>query len=257
MLECRDNFSIMKYNIAVVDDVISDGELLQKEIRKCFSVNDNSSGFVTSFSDGETLLKDFEPGKFQIIFMDIMMSSISGIEAAKQIRASDSSALIVFTTSSDEFVFEAFPLHPFDYVLKPYDFDRINKIISEALKFFEKTDPFITVRVSRSRYKILLRNILAVQARDHFVELIMTMGNSLLCSMRFGEFEEMLKDDPRFLLCNRGVIINMDYVLSPSRNQESFIMNDSTHFAIKVRDRSKILHAFTQYQISRIRSINK
>ncbi|MBR0075741.1 MAG: response regulator, partial [Synergistaceae bacterium] len=87
----------MKYNIAVVDDVISDGELLQKEIRKCFSVNDNSSGFVTSFSDGETLLKDFEPGKFQIIFMDIMMSSISGIEAAKQIRASDSSALIVFT----------------------------------------------------------------------------------------------------------------------------------------------------------------
>ena len=247
----------MKYNIAVVDDVRLDGELLQRGIQKWFTENAiNSSRTVTCFSDCETFLKDLEPQKFQIIFMDILMDSMNGIEAAKKIRDFDNHSLIVFTTASNEFAFEAFPLHPFDYILKPCNSERINYVMSEAIKFFERPDEFITVRVARSRYEIPISKISAIRADGHFVELVMTMGNSLLCSMKFSEFEELLKDDPRFLTCNRGVIINMDNVLSLSRDKLSFIMKDNSYYPIKIRKRTKILEKFTQYQISRLRGDN-
>ena len=81
----------------------------------------------------------------------------------------------------------------------------------------------------------------------------MSDGNSMLCSMKFGEAEESLMNDSRFLLCSRGVIINMDCVSSLSRDKLSVIMNDGTYYALRVRNRNELIQTFTQYQISRMR----
>ncbi len=241
------------FNIAVVDDRRNDSEKLQRSILRWFTVNHKAPQSVSCFADGLSLLKIFEPEKFHIVFMDIIMDKLSGIDTAKRLRDSDSRLLLVFTTSSDEFAFEAFPLHPFDYVMKPCSPERVGHVLSEAMRVLESPEPSFAARVSRSTYQIPLRKISAVLSDDHFIEVVMTDGNSMLCSMKFSEAEEILMKDSRFLLCNRGVIINMDNVSSLSRDKSAVIMSDGSHYALKVRGRSEIIQTFTQYQISRMR----
>ena len=241
------------FNIAVVDDKRTDSEKLQRSIQRWFTENHNAPRRVSCFNDGLSLLKVFEPEKFSIVFMDIIMDELSGIDTAKKLRDSDSRLLLVFTTSSDEFAFETFPLHPFDYVMKPCSPERVGHVLSEAVKVLEAPEPSFTARVSRSTYQIPLRKISAVLSDDHFIDVVMTDGNSIICSMKFSEAESILAKDSRFLTCNRGVIINMDNVSSLSRDKSSVIMSDGTYYALKVRERNEIIRVFTQYQISRMK----
>ena len=242
-------------NIAVVDDSRIDSEKLQRGINKWLFKNYNDQNFqIESFRNGEEILKIFEPGKFQIVFMDIIMNMINGIETAEKLREIDSKILIVFTTTSKEFAFEAFPLHPFDYILKPFEPERLDYVLREAIKILETPEPFINIKISRSNYKIFLKNISVVLSNNHTVEIITSGGETLTCSMTSKELEKILLEVPRFLECNRGVIINMDSVLSLSKDKESFIMKDGSQYAIHVRRRKNIIESFTQYQFSRIRS---
>ena len=243
----------MNLNIAVVDDTRLDAEKLSRVVQHWLSDSRQHTGTLTHYPNGEELLKNFEPDKYNLVFMDILMQNLNGIDTARKIRLCDNHTLLVFTTGSREFAFDAFPLHPFDYVLKPYESERVIQVLSEAVNFLKAPDPVINVRVSRSVYSIPLRNIAVVEARDHFVELVLTDGRCLLCSMTFGEVEAVLKDDSRFLLCSRGVIINMDSVSSLSRSKDVFIMKDGLRCVIRVRGRAKILERFTQYQILRLR----
>lgn len=247
----------MNINIAVVDDRRYDSEKLQRAIHKWFNENqhlNHTLNNIICFTNGEAILKDFLPGKFQIVFMDIIMNSMNGIETSKKLRELDSQLIIIFITTSSEYAFDAFPLHPFDYIIKPFNCEKIYHVLSEAIRVFDAPDPIITVRVSRSKYKIRLQSISEVIAHDHTVELVMTDGNCLLCSMAFHEFEDMLREDARFLECNRGVILNMDCVLSLNHDKKVITMNDGAIYPIRLRDCAKIIKKFNQYQFSRIRS---
>lgn len=243
----------MNYNIAVVDDKRQDSEKLQRNIHMWFNEHNSPARNVTCFNDGQELLNDFEPEKYNIIFMDIIMNSLNGIETVQRLRDIDDRVLVIFTTSSGDYALDACTLHPFDYIVKPYNSERLGRVLAEAVKFLDPPDERLTVQVSRSRYAIPLRKISAVSSKDHFVELVMTEGNCLLCSMKFRDVEAGLSGDKRFLECNRGIIINMDCVSSLSREKDSFIMMDGTHYPIRTRDRKSIIDTFTQYQISRMR----
>lgn len=246
----------ISYNIAVVDDRRRDSEKLQQSIHKWFADNHEAQRSVSCFNDGLSLLRIFEPEKFHIVFMDIVMDKMSGIDTARILRASDTRLLLVFTTSSEEFALETFPLHPFDYVLKPYSPERVAHVLSEAVRFFETPEPLFAAKVSRNIYQIPLRKISAVLSNDHFVEVVMSDGNTMLCSMKFSEAEEALMKDSRFLLCARGVIINMDCVSSLSRDKSSVIMSNGTYYAFRVKSRNELIKTFTQYKILRMREGN-
>lgn len=243
----------MNLNIAVVDDKRPDTEKLRNEINTWFAEHHNTSRTVTCFPDGEALMRVWRPSMFQIVFLDIIMNRLNGIQTAQRLRCSDSKALLVFTTTSREYVFDAFPLHPFDYIVKPCDPEKLDHVLTEAVRVLELPEPFLNVRISRNIHSIPLSGISAILSHDHFVDVVLANGKCLLCSMAFREAEAGLCGDPRFLLCNRGLIINMDCVASLSRDRESFIMNDGSYYAIKVRGRGKIIADFTQYQISRMR----
>ena len=240
-------------NIAVVDDTRLDSEKLQRGIHRWFTENHDIPRSVTCFRDGESLLRVFEPEKFSMVFMDILMKDMSGIQAAERIRESDAHTLLIFTTASREYAFDTFPLHPFDYIIKPYEPARLGRVLSEAVRILEAPEPMLNVKVSRSTYSLPLREISAVISRDHFVEVVMTGRRCLLCSMSFREVEAELSKHPRFLFCNRGVAVNMDCVASITRDRDAFIMNDGEHYPVRVRGRKEILEIFTQYQITRIR----
>ena len=62
------------------------------------------------------------------------MGDINGVETAKQLRLEDTELLIVFMTTSQEYMFKTFLTHPFDYVMKPYGKKEVEKVLNEAAR---------------------------------------------------------------------------------------------------------------------------
>ena len=118
----------MKLRTAIVEDRKPDAERLEQLLKKAFE-NENIS--CSCFASGDEFLRaDWREG-YQVVFLDICMEGTNGIETARRLRAADPDLLIVFVTSSPEYVWDAFPVHPFDYLLKPYKEEKFEQLAGE------------------------------------------------------------------------------------------------------------------------------
>lgn len=240
----------MNFNISIVDDRKEDRDRLEAGILAFFSLQPRDKINIETFESAEAFLPAFEPGKYHMAFLDIVMDEMNGIELAKRIRTQDPHLLIVFQTTSREYAFDAFPVHPFDYLMKPCEAEELDSVLTEALRVIGAGDPEITVATARDRFNVPLRSVCAAVSRGHNVDLILTNNQSLTSTETFKSISDKLSADSRFLLINRGVLINMDQVLSPIEG--AMKMKDGKVYPVKVNGRAAVLSAFSQYMISRV-----
>ena len=241
----------MLFHIAVTDDRIEDARHLADDIRKVFGFFPQHSVSVQVFQSAEAMLESSGPGVFNLAFLDILMDGLNGIELAKRLRDSDVDLLIVFLTSSPEFAFDAFPVHPFDYLLKPYDTDSLRRVISEAIRTVQREEAVFSIRAAYATYQIPARSIISAVAQGHAVELHITDAQPVRSIMTFSDVRQLLITTPCFLECNRGVIVNMDHVTTLENGV--LHLNNGSVFPLRTRNRSELISRFTQYQISRLK----
>jgi len=105
-------------NIAVVDDLAVGRETLVNYLNEYFSER-NINVTISDFSDAESFVTQFENNKYNIIFFDIYMPGMSGIEAANTVRKTDSSVEIIFLSTSNNFACESYSVNAFCYLVKP------------------------------------------------------------------------------------------------------------------------------------------
>ena len=94
--------------VAIVDDLRTDAELLQGMLRTRLP----AGCFVDVYESGRAFLTS--EVKHDLVFMDVVMDGMNGIEAAHALREWDMACLLVFLTTSREYAWDAFPVHPFD-----------------------------------------------------------------------------------------------------------------------------------------------
>ena len=241
----------MKLNIAIVDDLKADADRLYQTVAGWEPSCAAEIGRIECFSGGEELLARFERGVFHLVFLDICMDRLNGIETAKRLREIDSRVLIVFVTTSDEFAFQAFPVHAFDYIIKPYAAETLHRVLNEAVRLFGVAEPSFAIRHDRTASDIPASSIVSAVSRGHSVEISLDVGAPINSSMTFAEIEALFGADPRFLLCNRGLIINMEHVATVEN--DAFVMKNGQTWPIRVRGRAQLMEQFAQYQIARLR----
>lgn len=234
--------------IAIVDDLETDREKLYADVERFFKSTSYELDCRLFSSADDFLRCDFDP---KLVFLDICMDGMNGVELAKLLRGKDEKLLIVFLSTSPDFAFDAFPVHPFDYLVKPYKKDNLIRVLQEALRVMGVADPKVAIRFSRATHQIPLRLLVSAVAQGHSVEIVMMGVKPVHSIMKFSEIEALLCKDSRFLLCNRGVIVNMDYVLS--LNGDVLQMKNGTSFSLRTRNRRELISRFTQYQISRLK----
>ena len=239
----------MKLSVAVVDDLKSDRDRLAADLQALLRKTPEHELVCRVYESAEAFLKERPP--VQMVFLDICMDGMNGIELARSLRGIDENLLIVFLSTSSEFAFDAFPIHPFDYLIKPYSQDKLEHVITEATRVLRLEDPKVTVRVARSVHTIPIGRVISVVARGHRVEVVIDGAETLSCTMTFTDLEKQLKQYPRFLAVNRGVLVNMDYARTLSG--DSLLMLDGSSFPLRTKNRSEIISLFTHYQINRLR----
>lgn len=146
--------------IALCDDepiILNDIMLMVDEIiEEC-----GYAGEVYSFNSGEDLLKRLEKDlvSFDIYILDINMQDIDGIEVAKKIRSYDKNAIIIFLTSSQEWMQDAFDVQAFNYLLKPIDKKKLEEIFKKILGYFLDRKVLYYFKEGKKLHSIPYKNI--------------------------------------------------------------------------------------------------
>ena len=237
--------------IALVDD---DRSHLQKMEALCqrFAGQRQVQFQISVFSSGSVFLEGFRPGAYDAIFLDIFMGDSHGVDIAKKLRAMDNQFILVFLTSSMDFMPEAFSCHAYEYILKPFDEGRVFRVLQDILSIRPEQQKYCEVTIDRKTVFLLLSQIVSVVTDAHYLEFSLSDGQTLRSRMTASEFLHRIRNDPRFLSVNKGVILNGDYIADFEDN--CCVLENGTKFSVRVRDRVRIEEAVRKHIFENLRS---
>ena len=236
--------------IAVVDDIHRDRLCLTNYLESYFH-NKNINFEILPYKNGEDFLMDFEAGKFQLVFLDIFMDGINGMDVARSIYQKDRDVSIIFQTNSEEYGAASYSVHALYYLVKPYTEENFRC----AMELFDcrlpADEPVLSFSSDRLQMSLSYDHICYVDtsARKTVVH---TETQTFCSSSTFQSLTEELQIDPRFLLCRRGVLVNMDKI---SRiDEESFLLCNGEQVPIQLRNKLKIKQTYLFYLMERMRT---
>ena len=122
-------------NIAIVDDSESDRQLLQELLIRYFDAS-GISITIYPFQSGELFLAGLSHHSFDLVFLDIFMDEITGMDAAHKLLEAGCDCTIIFLTSSREYALEGYEVGAFRYLLKPLTYDKLEGTLNPFLRKF-------------------------------------------------------------------------------------------------------------------------
>lgn len=226
--------------------VIEDNKTERDELVRLLSIVCPDAGMeaeIKSYEDGEQFLKDSASISFSVIFVDIYMEPIDGIMVSRQFRDSNIQPYIIFTTSNSEHYADAFSVHAFDYILKPVTEEKLRSIFDDIRKSMsDSSEPVFMI--PPKDYPVLHKDIRYIYSDANY--LIMVTDTSVRFRMTFSELKKRLHSDSRFLVINRGVIVNMEHIKTVRGT--TCIMDDNTIFPLNSRTHSELRETYTRWQ---------
>ncbi|MCL2125072.1 MAG: LytTR family DNA-binding domain-containing protein [Oscillospiraceae bacterium] len=195
--------------IAICEDNAHDAAEIRSYLEQHFERN-GFAGEIMTYETGEALLVSFSPGVYDIVFLDIYLPGISGIDAARKIRAADPDCTIVFITVDAAHMPSGFALRAASYVVKPITSEQMETALLQCRRVFMKNARYIEVKTGGQSVKIPLIKILYIEIRDKAAS-VYTPDGVVKTYTSMDELEHMLGGSP-FMRCHRSYIINMNYV---------------------------------------------
>ena len=160
--------------------------------------------------------------KIDLIFLDIHMPDLSGIEF---IKSTEKLPLIIFTTAYSRYAVEGFEHNAVDYLLKPISFERFVKAVNRAYEMYKlknkaiSTDDskeYIFVKADYKSVKINFDDILYIEGLKDYIKII-TKEKTVLTLMRMKDIEEKLPSD-KFIRVHRSYIISLKNIESVKKS---------------------------------------
>lgn len=189
---------------------------------------DRVEGFVlvAEAPDGKTALELAERLKPDVIFLDVEMPKITGVECARAIQDTDPGAIIIFATAHDDYMSDAFEVYAFDYLLKPFKIERVIQTLERARErlLLRRRDAFSAPPAAKRTVagRMMLRHregvtfldledILLVQREDRSTVLYTADDGRYVTGDSLAEMEERLPKDT-FFRCHKSYIINLNHI---------------------------------------------
>lgn len=199
----------MEISIAVCDDLPEERVGLAQMIRACCQERQVAVR-LHLFSSGEELLCAFRSGRFHIIFLDIYMAGLSGMEAAHQIRERDRECALIFATTSHDYGIESFEVQASDYLLKPFQQQDVDHALEWCLEHLPGEYRCLSVCSKWEQVEIPLRSVEYIEIRGHQAH-IHTDESVITARRGMDELEEELSGSD-FLRCHRSFLVNLNHI---------------------------------------------
>lgn len=201
----------MTLNCAIIDDEPLAVDLLSSYVNKTPFLN-----LTGGYNSAIAAIKDLKSNPVDLIFLDIQMPELSGIEFAKILPKNTK---IVFTTAFSKYAAEGYDVDALYYLLKPISYEDFLKAANKALKWFEEReqpessgqDRFVFVKSDYKLQRIAFDDILYIEGVKDYVRITMTNGNKVMSLMNLKKLEDRLPS-PEFMRIHRSYIVHMNKI---------------------------------------------
>ena len=151
--------------------------------------------------------------RFDIIFLDIEMKGINGIETARRIREIDKKTLIIYVTSHENYALEAYEVHPFHFLVKPLNKEAVQKCFEQAYTFIAPEERFFEYKFNKVVYQLPIKNIMYFKSKRRTIEIHMINDVVKIYYGKLDETQKILgKSDNEFWRIHQSFLVNADYV---------------------------------------------
>ena len=206
----------MTINCAIIDDEPLAAGLLESYVAKTPYLN-----LTGTYNSAITAMRDLRDNPVPLLFLDIQMPELSGVEFAK-ILPKDTK--IIFTSAFPQYALEGYKVNALDYLLKPIsyeDFLRATEKAQDWYNILQKREAYNDDRIMfiKSEYKLLrinLDDILYVEGLKDYVRICLKNGEKIMSLMSMKKLEDYLPH-PEFLRTHRSYIVHMPEVRSIDR----------------------------------------
>lgn len=204
---------------------------------------------IDEFSSGEALLEAFETQRFALLFLDVYMQQLNGLQTAAAIRQMDAECLLVFVTTSREHAIEGFVVKALHYLIKPITEEQVNEVFQRCKPLLQENMKCLEILANRIPVKIPLKGIHYIEVYDktcfiHMEQELVKTYTSL------DEIDQQL-DKPVFLRCHRSYIVNMRYIVNVGDND--FLLHTGVRIPISKAKKQVIKQQYLHFLFSAAR----
>ena len=228
-------------SIAVCDDEIMECCNIAAKIKKVLEEM-KILCVIHQFNSGQELLQAIE--QFDIIFLDIIMEDLDGMSTAQCIREKAVDKILIFISSSRSYVFQAYDVEAFHYLLKPVDEKTLKRVLQRAvLKRQKQKQEFIIVSKERQKKKLFLDDIYYFEIKGRMIDVHGAEGIFTYYG-QLGALEDSIAGKG-FFRCHKSYLINMKYVAS--YNRQEVILDNGERIVIAKRRYQEFCREILKY----------
>ncbi|MCI7813301.1 MAG: LytTR family DNA-binding domain-containing protein [Lachnospiraceae bacterium] len=241
-------------SIAICEDNYSSLSYIEQSVQKFLSSR-GYHGVISSYSSSFNLYSLIQEGiRFGLYFLDIDMPKVNGLTLAATIRSLDESAVIMFVSAKEEYVFDAIKVQPFRFIRKSHFQSDLSEALEEYLRQNqeEKEDTVITIEVQNEIYRFSVSDILYIQAKDNYLDIITAKKNTLI-RYKISDMEKLL-EPYQFLRIHKSYLVNYRYIFS--LQGKTVTLEDGTQLPISRYRLSEVQEKFKECIYNAVKSDN-
>ena len=229
------------YHIAIVEDESIFSDQLQEFMKK-YQEEYNVSFKLSIFKDGAEILEGYEK-IYDIILLDIEMPKVNGMDAAIEIRKTDSDVVLMFITNLTNYAIRGYEVGAFDYIVKPLSYYTFSMKITRALKRVkQKEKQQILLKLSEGVKLLGIHQIYYIEVQNRMLHYHTNEGEYVIRGT-MKSIEEKLSSLP-FVKCNHWYLVNLMHV---KETQKNIVVVGPYELEISRRNRNTFLKALTEY----------
>lgn len=227
--------------IAICDDCLEYRSVIAKRLKSLDLIEDIS---YFEFSCSEDLLYAYNLGtRFDVIFLDVEMGAINGVDAGVKIREMDEKVIIIFVSNYPQYAIPAYDCEAFYFVVKPIESCKFDKVICKAIEKYKILHSDYVIKNRGDITKIPIKEILYVEIYRKHLIFHTTSGNY----ETIGKISEALDKLKPYGFCqvHQGYLVNMNHINGFSNYD--VIIDNGEKVMISVRKKSEVLKIYADY----------
>ena len=228
------------YLVAIVDDDARDAALLKSYVDAYFARN-GITAMIHVFSDGLDYIRSSET--HDIVFLDIQMPKLDGLESARLLRRIGRESILIFVTQMAQFAIKGYEVDALDFIVKPATAAAADYVLDKAMRRLSAgTSALFSLKTAEGTISLSANDIQYVEVFDHNL-VYHTMRGEYTVRGRLSDLVQKL-DPERFVLCNRSFIVNLRYVTHVTADH---LTVGQTQISISKSHRKELMKRFSSF----------
>lgn len=205
----------MQFNVAICDDETKETEHIRSLINK-YDMEYEVSFHIDIYNSSREFTEIYKTaGQYDIIFLDVEMPGISGLDVARNIRhLPDSLVKIIFISNYPEYMQDSFDVQAFNYLTKPLTYPSFSKLISKLIdQITSGRDNIIILETEHSFITLPIKDIIYIKTINNSNGMLqyITVDNTFICKGLLSDEEKKLKIHS-FISPHRGILVNLLHI---------------------------------------------